>query len=83
MQPSDNTTTLQQLAHSIRRFGLTALATLLLDMLRPLDVLSSQAALFCQPYIRGHQWERYATVLSEPQNWHTLRHLLQDEQNQQ
>jgi hypothetical protein len=49
---------------------------MVLDTLRPLDFLCSQAALFVQPFAHGTSWERYATVLTNEATWEELRHLL-------
>ncbi len=64
---------LQHLARDLTAAGLDAPALLLLDVLQPLDVVSSQVALFCQPFMRGMAWHRYCAALSDPTAWATLR----------
>lgn len=68
--PSD---ALQHLARHLTTAGMDAPALLLLDVLQPLDVVSSQVALFCQPFVRGMAWHRYCAALSDPTAWATLR----------
>lgn len=72
--------TIGRLAAMIGRTGLRAPVAFVLDILKPFDVLSSQAALFVRPFAPtiGREWERYALALSEEANWGELRLLLND-----
>jgi hypothetical protein len=67
---------LRHLAAWIERAGLRVPVAMTLEMLRPLDFLSSQAALFAHPFARGSRWERYTSALTHEQSWHDLRDLL-------
>lgn len=67
---------LQGLVQAIERAGLRAPLALMLDALRPIDVISSQCAQFTRPFLHGHSWRRYADVLAEEQSWQELRRLL-------
>ncbi|WP_129628211.1 hypothetical protein [Candidatus Oscillochloris fontis] len=67
---------LTQLAHTITQAGWRPAALLMLDLLGPLDVISSQAVLFARPLLHGTSLDPYAQMLSEPANWHRLRQLL-------
>nr|WP_044201008.1 hypothetical protein [Oscillochloris trichoides] len=75
MEPSNSHLT--QLATAITRAGWRPTALLMLDLLGPLDVISSQAVLFTRPLLRGTSLDTYAHLLSEPANWHALRQLLE------
>lgn len=66
----------QHIAEQIERAGLREPAALLLDVLLPLDVLSSQLALFVRPLVRGTGLHPYADLLADTATWHTLRRLL-------
>jgi len=67
---------IQKLATEIERVGLRAPATILLDLLAPLDVISSQIAQFARPLVRGTSLDPYAGLLTETANWQELRRLL-------
>jgi hypothetical protein len=67
---------LKALADAIDRVGLRVPLGMALDVLRPLDFLSSQAILFVRPFTHGSAWERYTLVLTEEQSWGDLRRLL-------
>ncbi|NNJ10503.1 hypothetical protein EKD04_009200 [Chloroflexales bacterium ZM16-3] len=67
---------LHDLAAQIDRVGLHAPATILLDLLCPLDVISSQIAQFARPLVRGTSLDPYARLLAEPASWQELRRLL-------
>ncbi|NTW97193.1 MAG: hypothetical protein HGB28_01420 [Oscillochloris sp.] len=67
---------LQKMAAEIERVGLRAPATMLLDLLAPLDVISSQIAQFARPLVRGTSLDPYAGLLAETANWQELRRLL-------
>jgi hypothetical protein len=71
-----HTETLHTLAGAIDRAGLRAPVSMALDVLRPLDFLSSQAVLFMCPFARNSVWERYVLALTEEHNWADLRRLL-------
>jgi hypothetical protein len=74
--PSQHEETLRHLVARIDRAGLRAPLALALDVLRPLDVVSSQAAIFVQPFVRGSGLERYAALLAEAEHWPELRRSL-------
>jgi hypothetical protein len=74
--PDTSRDELQVLAQTIRRVGLTAPLAVMLDMLRPIDVISSQFAQFARPFFSGHSWQRYMDRLADEQAWEELRHLL-------
>ena len=67
---------LYRLAKIITRSGLHAPVSIILETLRPLDVISSQMVLFLQPFMFHDRWEQYAHVLSDETSWQELRHLL-------
>ncbi|MBX0327592.1 hypothetical protein K2Z83_07870 [Oscillochloris sp. ZM17-4] len=67
---------LQKLAEHIDRAGLRAPAAILLDLLCPLDVISSQIAQFARPLVRGTGLDPYAGLLAEAASWQELRRLL-------
>lgn len=75
MKP-DHTTTLQELADSLRRSRLDTPALMALDLLAPLHVISSQLALFVRPLVGGTRYAVYAAALAEPESWQALRRLL-------
>ncbi|MEI6776694.1 MAG: hypothetical protein WCK70_07315 [Chloroflexales bacterium] len=66
----------QHIAQQIERAGLREPAAILLDVLRPLDVISSQLALFVRPLVRGTGLYPYADLLTDTATWHMLRRLL-------
>lgn len=68
--------TLQRLAQAITRTGLREPLSIALDVLRPLDFLSSQVVLFVRPFTTGYSFEQYAIVLTEESSWKELRSLL-------
>jgi len=68
--------TLHNLARSITQAGLRQPVTIMLGILKPVDFLSTQAALFVHPFIRGHAWERYTHALMAEAAWEELRNLL-------
>lgn len=59
--------------------GLREPALLVLDTLAPLDVLTSQAALFVLPFCNGSQWEHVARTLTQTEAWPALRERLTDQ----
>ena len=67
---------LQRLVSGVDRAGMRAPIGLILDMLSPIDVLSSQLARFSLPFLGGTRAETYALVLGEPDAWRELRRLL-------
>jgi hypothetical protein len=71
--------TLRQLVAHIQRAGLQSPVLVALDVLRPVDFLSSQVVLFVQPFSRGSSWERYTAALTEEASWGELRALLAPE----
>jgi hypothetical protein len=74
--PDNQHDDLQQLVRSIEQAGLRDPLALILDALRPIDVISSQFAQFARPFLHGHSWRRYADALAEERAWHELRRLL-------
>jgi hypothetical protein len=74
--PSAHEATLRQLVQRIDEAGLRVPLALALDVLRPLDIISSQAAIFVQPFVRGSSFEPYAAFLAEVEHWSALRHSL-------
>lgn len=68
--------TLQQLVDRIDRAGLRAPVGLVLDLISPLDVISSQLALLVRPLLGGGAWHAYATTLAEAANWQVFRRLI-------
>ncbi len=60
----------------IERTGLRAPVAILLDVLSPLDVISSQMALFARPLVRGTGLYSYASLLTDTASWQELRKLL-------
>lgn len=81
---NERTPAVQKLAALIDRAGLRAPASIALEALQPLDFLSSQVALFVQPFSRGQSWERYTAALTSEAGWGELRHSLRlapDEQD--
>jgi hypothetical protein len=84
MPEQQHNETIDRLAAMIGRTGLRAPVAFVLDILKPFDVLSSQAALFVRPFTLtiGREWEHYALALSEEANWGKLRLLLEDHDNE-
>jgi hypothetical protein len=74
--PSQHDETLRHLVAHVDKVGLRTPLALALDVLRPLDVISSQAAIFVQPFVRGSGLERYAALLAEAEHWPELRRSL-------
>lgn len=67
---------LGRLVAGIERAGMRAPAALLLDMLSPLDVVSSQLARFSRPLVGGTGAEPLVAALEEAAAWAELRRLL-------
>lgn len=74
--PQEPLDTLQQLVDQIDRAGLRAPVGLLLDLISPLDVISSQLALLTRPLLSGSRWDAYAVILAERANWQVFRRLM-------
>jgi hypothetical protein len=68
--------TVRRLAAAINRAGLQTPVAMTLDILKPLDFISSQVVVFLAPFVRGHRWEQYTAALTNEEGWHTLRHHL-------
>jgi hypothetical protein len=68
--------TIRRLAEGIDRAGLRAPAALILDLLSPVDVISSQLALLAHPFVRGTGLDPYARLLADSASWQELRRLL-------
>lgn len=71
---SDNS--LRSLVAGLERAGMREPAALLLDMLSPLDVVSSQLARFSRPFLGGTRAEPVVAALEEVSAWADLRRLL-------
>jgi hypothetical protein len=67
---------LQGLVDGIERSGMRVPAAMLLDLLSPLDVISSQLATFSKPLVGGTAIEPVVTALQEAAAWAELRRLL-------
>ena len=67
---------LRQLAADLGRAGLRVPATMMLEALSPLDVVSSQVARFSQPFVGGTRAGPLALALAEVTAWAELRRLL-------
>lgn len=67
---------LHELAGRIERAGLSTPATIVLDMLRPFDVISSQLVSFGRPFVGGTGAEPLVKALGEVEAWAELRRLL-------
>lgn len=67
---------MQELVRQIEGAGLQAPALIVLDLLSPLDVISSQLVQFMRPLVRGTSIDSYAGLLAETANWQELRRLL-------
>jgi len=72
----DRVHALQQMAQRIEQAGLREPATILLDVLGPLDVIGSQLALFVRPLVRGTSLHFYTDLLTDSANWRVLHRLL-------
>ncbi|NJP07264.1 MAG: hypothetical protein HC837_17415 [Chloroflexaceae bacterium] len=68
---------LQRLADRLCRAGLREPACLALQTLSPVAFLSSQLALFVQPFLRGSAWQPYADALTHETSWETLQQHLE------
>lgn len=75
-QPEPAPEPIYQLAEAIERAGMREAAMLALDVLRPVDLISSQIAQFSRPFLIGHTWEPYATALAAQGGLAALRKLL-------
>lgn len=72
--PDDNLhNPLDTLVQRTAQAGLVQPLRLALDILRPLDVICSQCALFAQPFVRGTAWEQPVALLGEADAWQHLR----------
>lgn len=78
-QSATKTEALQDLSQRLARAGLQDSAALVLDLIKPLDFLSSQVALFCQPFVRSGPWGQYTAALTDEAGWQELRQLLHPE----
>ncbi len=72
----DTSQVLQRLVAGVERAGLRAPLALILDMLSPIDVVSSQLARFSLPFLGGTRAEAYVAALGDPDAWRDLRRLL-------
>ncbi len=75
--PDSQDAQLRALAAKIEQVGLEAPVRLVLDILHPVDVLSSQCALLLHPFLRGTRWAAPCAALSERQAWAALRQMLE------
>jgi hypothetical protein len=67
---------LQHLIAGLDRAGLRVPAAIFLDLLSPVDVVTSQLAYFGRPFVLGTSAETLFTRLGEPPAWAELRRLL-------
>jgi hypothetical protein len=79
MQSDERDQILRELAGGLTRRGLDAPCKLALDMIAPLGMLASQAALFVRPHIPNSRWRSYAGALDNEEGWLTLQRLLERE----
>lgn len=79
--PSHNDA-IQSLATAIDRVGLRNPVALFLDILKPLEFMSSQIAQFSRPFVYGSRWEHYAVALTEEASWEYLRRALSEQSEQ-
>jgi hypothetical protein len=73
---AERAATLAQLADRIARSPLHTALCLTLDLLSPIDVISSQLAQFARPLVSGTGLEPYASLLADRASWPELRRLL-------
>lgn len=76
MNHSERTRLLESLAGGLTRRGLGVPARLALDVIAPLGVLASQAALFTRPLLPSQRWRDYVTALEDERAWGELRDLM-------
>jgi hypothetical protein len=67
---------LLRLVAGLDQAGLRAPATMLLDLLSPIDLISSQLACFGRPFVAGTGVEPLLNRLGEAPAWAELRRLL-------
>lgn len=67
---------LQPLAATITRVGLREPVAFTLDLVKPLDFVNSQLALFVLPFTGGSKWGMYTRALTDEHGWTELRRLL-------
>lgn len=72
----DTSQVLQRLVARVEHAGMRVPLALVLDMLSPIDVVSSQLARFSLPFLGGTRAEAYVAVLGDPDAWRNLRRLL-------
>lgn len=73
---SEPTPTLEQIATTIEQAGLREPLVIVVDLLRNVDVIACQSALFLYPFLSGTRWHHYAHALSQNGSWHELHRLL-------
>ena len=78
MDSEERTHLLRELADGIRRRGLSAPASIALDIVAPLGVLAGQAAMFARPLLPHGRWRSYAAALDSEDGWQELHQLLDD-----
>lgn len=76
MSPDERRHALARLAEGITGAGLTAPAEFLLDLLRPVDLICCQIALFFRPFAPGTQGRYWIELLGEETSWQELRRLI-------
>lgn len=69
---------LRRLVAGVEQAGLRTPVSLCLEMLSPIDVVSSQLVRFSLPFVSGTRAEQVALALGEPEGWRALRHLLNE-----
>lgn len=69
---------LRRLVAGVEQAGLRTPLSLCLEMLSPIDVVSSQLVRFSLPFVGGTRAERFVVALGEPEGWRELRRLLDE-----
>lgn len=68
--------TVQRLADEIEARGLATPVRMILDIVSPLDIVSSQLALFIAPFTTGSRFYDYSSCFSHERAWKELRRIL-------
>lgn len=76
--PDERLTLLREIADTLHRRRLDAPARLLLDVITPVGVIASQAALFARPLIPVGRWRTYLAALEHESSWKQLRGCLDE-----
>lgn len=76
LSPEQRSATLQLLAERIASAGLLTPALVTLDALQPVEVVSSQFALFLRPFVVRSGFDVYVEALTQEHGWQELRTML-------